>query len=130
MYKHRFSATLITHTTEYPEHNAGHTAPAALDEYPKANLYLQQFQRGDETPCRRHRCRVGRLVERKRHVGIREKPERLRQERLLSDPEERALEAPRAQKAESLQLGDQVRSGPHPRCSPLEATGGLANKPQ
>src|SRR2546427_6166292 len=69
-------------------------------------------------------------MERKRHVGIREKPERLRQERFLSDPEERALEAPRAQKAESLQLGDQVRSGPHPRCSPLEANGGVAKKLQ
>src|SRR5207245_9280602 len=56
----------------------------------------------------------------------REKPERLRQERFLSDPEERPLERPGAQKAESLQLGDQVRSGPHPRCSPVEANGGLA----
>src|SRR2546427_5173984 len=69
-------------------------------------------------------------MERKRHVGIREKPERLRQERFLSDPEERALEAPRAQKAECLQLGDQVRSGPHPRCSPVEANGGFAKKLQ
>src|SRR5207249_9893197 len=52
------------------------------------------------------------------------------EKRFLLDTKERALEVPRAQKAEPLELSDQVRSGPHRRRSPEEAKDGLAKKLQ
>src|SRR2546426_12666358 len=67
-------------------------------------------------------------MERKRHVGVRKRAEQLGQERFLPDAEELTFELVRARKAEPLQLGDQVLSGPHLRRSPAEAKDGLAKK--
>src|SRR3989449_7608753 len=69
-------------------------------------------------------------MERQRHVCVRKRAEQLGQERFLPDAEERTFESVRAQKAEPLQLGDQVLSGPHLRRSPEEANGGVAKKLQ
>src|SRR2546426_595110 len=106
-------------------------APATpCDQDAKAVLEIQEVEGRDQAPRRGHRRRIRRGVERERHVSVRERAEQLGQERFLPHAEERAFESVRAQKAEPLQLGDQVLSGPHLRRSPGEANDGLAKKLQ
>ncbi len=91
---------------------------AALEEDAEVRGGLEEVQGGDEAPGGRHGRRIRGFVERERHVRIRERAERLRQERLLPYAEERTFEFPAAQKAEPFQLGEKVLPSPHSACAP------------